>query len=230
MTADLSSFAPRVRPDKLHAEGRHVILERIADEKRFDELYEAFAADAEGAIWDWLPYGPFADREAFKAFARTTYLGGEPCFYAIIPTATGKAAGVASLMRTDTINGVTEIGHVCFSPSLQRTPVATEAFYRFMAHVFDDLGYRRFEWKCNDANVPSKRAAERLGFVWEGLFRQHLIVKGKNRDTAWFSILDSEWPALKQAFEAWLDPANSDVEGRQRCSLSEIREGLMPAA
>lgn len=223
MTADLSTFAPRARPDSLAANGRHGRLEKIVDETRFGELYEAFAADAEGAIWAWLPYGPFADRAAFENFARTTYLGGEPVFYAIIPKATGTAAGVAALMRTDTQNGVTEIGHVCLSPALQRTAAATEAFSLFMAYVFDTLGYRRFEWKCNDANAPSKRAAERLGFTWEGLFRQHLIVKGRNRDTAWYAILDGDWPQLRVAFAAWLDPSNDDGTGRQRLSLSEIR-------
>lgn len=226
MTTDLSTYVPRARPNQLHAEGRTVTLERIEDERRFDELYDSFVADGAGALWTWLPYGPFADREAFKDFARRTYLGEDPAFYAIIPAASGKAAGVAALMRTDTLNGVTEIGHVCLSPALQRTPVATEAFFLFMQHVFDDLGYRRFEWKCNDANAPSKRAAERLGFVWEGLFRQHLIVKGANRDTAWYAILDGEWPKLKQAFDAWLDPANFGADGRQLRSLADIRNDL----
>lgn len=223
MTVDLAAFPARRRPDGLAAEGDAVAIEPIVDEARFLELYEAFEADRDGTLWRWLAHGPFEERGAFMTFAGQTYLGGEPCFHAIVPRGTGRAEGVAALMRSDTAMGVTEIGHVCLAPSLQRTRAATEAFYLFMAYVFDDLGYRRLEWKCNDGNVASKRAAERLGFVHEGVFRQHMIVKGRNRDTAWFSIIDGEWPRLKTAFEAWLDPSNVDAAGRQRRSLEDLR-------
>ena len=223
MTDDLTSWSPRARPETLSATGRYVSIERIVDDRRFDELYEAFRADTEGALYHWLPYGPFATRADFKDFARRTYIGGEACFYALIPTASGRAEGVAALMRTDTAMGVTEIGHICLAPSLQRTVAATEAFALFMTYVFDELGYRRFEWKCDNGNEPSKRAATRLGFVAEGLFRQHMIVKGRNRDTAWLSITDAEWPALRHAFAQWLNPANFDAAGRQIRPLSDFQ-------
>lgn len=222
-TGDLKDWTPRRHPDGLVAYGQHVGLERIVDDSRFGELWDAFSADESGEIWRWLSYGPFESRRAFMDFAALTYLGGEPAFYAIIPRETGLAAGVASLMRTDTAMGVTEIGHVCLAPSLQRTMAASEAFFLLMAHVFDDLGYRRLEWKCDDGNAPSKRAAARLGFTYEGLFRQHMIIKNRNRDTAWFSIVDGEWPRVKAGFDAWLDPANRGEDGRQLRSLAECR-------
>ncbi|GGE25157.1 acetyltransferase GCN5 [Aureimonas endophytica] len=223
MTRDLSHWTPRPLPGTTAIAGRFVTAEPITDARRFDELFEAYAADRDGALWRWLPYGPFASREAFHVFAEKTYRGADPLFHALIPAETGRAAGVAALMRLDAANGVAEVGHIALSPALQRRPAATEAQYLLMRRVFDELGYRRYEWKCNDRNEPSKRAAERLGFSFEGLFRQHLVVKGENRDTAWFSIIDSEWPELKAAFEAWLVPENFDGEGRQRRSLGEIR-------
>ena len=139
-----------------------------------------------------------------------------------MPVATGTAAGYASYMRMEPAHGVVEVGNILLTPSLQRTTAATEAMYLMAAHVFDDLGYRRYEWKCNAKNEPSRRAALRLGFTFEGIFRQHMVVKGQNRDTAWFSMLDHEWPARKRAFEAWLDPANFDGEGRQRQRLIQL--------
>jgi RimJ/RimL family protein N-acetyltransferase len=147
-------------------------------------------------------------------------------FLAIVPKSGGKAQGYASYMRMDPANGVIEVGNILMSPTLQRTSAATEAMYLMARHVFEDLGYRRYEWKCNANNAPSRRAALRYGFTFEGIFRQHMIVKGRNRDTAWFSMLDSEWPARKAAFEAWLDPANFDAESRQRRSLGEIGADL----
>jgi RimJ/RimL family protein N-acetyltransferase len=145
-------------------------------------------------------------------------------FFAIVPTATGTAAGYASYMRMDPANGVIEVGNVMFSPSLQRTPAATEAMYRMARHIFDDLGYRRYEWKCNALNLPSQRAAKRLGFTYEGTFRQHMIVKGRNRDTAWYAMLDGEWPARKAAFEAWLAEKNFDADGRQILALGALQD------
>src|SRR6202011_5304238 len=142
----------------------------------------------------------------------------DPLYYAVVEEKGGRALGCVTLMRFDEVNGCIETGHIFYSPALQRTPLATEAVYLEAKHIFDDLGYRRFEWKCNNANEPSRRAAERFGFVFEGVFRQHLIVKGRNRDTAWFSILDGEWPIVRAAFEAWLAPENFEPGGGQRRS------------
>ncbi len=147
----------------------------------------------------------------------------DPLFYAVIDKASGKVAGRQTLMRIDAANGVIEIGNIYWGPRMAQRPAATEALYLFARHVFDDLGYRRFEWKCNDDNLPSKKAAARFGFTAEGVFRQHLVVKGLNRDTAWFSIIDKEWPALRRAYEGWLSPGNFDAEGRQKRRLEEFR-------
>lgn len=220
---DLGGFAPRAWPGTEPLDGRFVRVEPIVDDRRFDELHEAFAADRSGRIFDYMAYGPFADRAAFHRFARDVYLKDGLRFHALVPAATGRASGVAALMRADRGNGVIEIGHICLAPSLQQTAAASEALFLIMDRALGELGYRRLEWKCDDRNLPSRRAAERLGFGYEGTFRQHLIVKGRNRDTAWFSILDHEWPALRQGFEAWLSPENIDADGRQRRRLEEMR-------
>ena len=221
--SDLADFSPRPAPGLAPISGRTVTLEPIHDNRRFEELFEAFLADASGAIWDWLAYGPFRDRAEFLAFAERTYLGPDIVFHAIVPNHSGRAEGVAALMRTDRANGVTEIGHVCLAPGLQKTVAATEAFFLMMTRVFDELGYRRLEWKCDSGNIPSRNAAMRLGFRYEGLFRQHMIVKGRNRDTAWYAILDSEWPGLKSGFAEWLAPRNFAGDGRQHRSLAALR-------
>jgi RimJ/RimL family protein N-acetyltransferase len=147
----------------------------------------------------------------------------DPLFFAVLDKSTGKAAGRQALMRIDTTHGVIEIGSIYWGPLVSRRPAATEALYLFADYVFGELGYRRFEWKCHDMNEPSKRAAARFGFKFEGVFRQHVVFKGGNRDTAWFSIIDGEWPALRRAYQAWLDPANFDAEGRQRLRLEDLR-------
>ena len=221
---DLSSYGPREPFGTDPIEGLHAVVEPMTGESRFRELFDAFSPDREGRRWEYLAYGPFDDFESFEGFARRTYLGPDMLFHAIVPRSGGRAEGVAALMRTDRGNGVTEIGSIMLAPSLARTAAATEAFFLIMRRVFDDYGFRRLEWKCDDRNQPSKRAALRLGFRPEGLFRQHMIVKSKNRDTAWFSIIDREWPELKRVFEAWLAPENFDREGRQKRSLTEIRE------
>ena len=153
-------------------------------------------------------------------------MGQARVFFALVPKSSGRAQGYASYMRIDPANGVIEVGNILLAPSLQRTTAATEAMYLMAKHVFEDLGYRRYEWKCNAKNEPSMRAALRLGFTYEGIFRQHMVVKGENRDTAWYSMLDSEWPARKMAFEAWLDPANFDGEGRQQKSLGQLHSSV----
>jgi len=189
-------------------------------------LLAAFEADHDDVIWDYLPYGPFDDIAAFRAFLEANCLGDDPMFHTIIDLVTDRPVGMASYLRPDPANGVIEVGHINFSPLMQRRPAATEAMYLMMRQVFADWGYRRYEWKCNDLNDRSKRAALRLGFSYEGLFRQAAVVKGHNRDTAWFSILDSEWPVAAAAFEAWLAPDNFDAAGRQRRALGEIRHSL----
>jgi RimJ/RimL family protein N-acetyltransferase len=203
-------------------QGRYSRLEPILNERHFDDLWQAYSADSDGEIWAYLPYGPFADKDAFLKFARATYLGKDPMFHALIDARTGKALGVASLMRINADHGVIEVGHICYSPAAQRTPMTTEVIYLLGCRIFDELGYRRFEWKCNAANQASMRAAERFGFTFEGTFRQALVIKGENRDTAWFSIIDSEWPKLKTAFETWLDGSNFGETGQQLKSLNAV--------
>ena len=221
MIADLSQWSPCSWPSFEPIQGRFVRLEPIADERHFDDLWAAYSVD--DSIWDYLPYGPFADFDEFFEFARATYLGKDPMFHAVIDLETGKAAGIASLMRITPDQGVIEVGHICYASCLQRRPATTEAMYLFASQVFETLEYRRFEWKCNAANTPSVRAAERFGFVAEGVFRQHMVVKGKNRDTAWFSILDKDWPELKKSYELWLASDNFDDEGQQVRRLEECR-------
>lgn len=202
--------------------GHAVQLEPL-DPKHIDGLYPLIGQAEHASLWTYIPKGPFTDKtsfaEAITAFSEST----DPFFYAIINKSTQKPIGFFSLLRIDLTNRVIEIGFIIFSPLLQRTTAATEAVYLLAKTVFEDLGYRRFEWKCDNLNAPSKKAAGRFGFTAEGVFRQHLIVKGRNRDTAWFSILDSEWPIVKAAFEKWLEPGNFDADGKQVRSLVELR-------
>jgi RimJ/RimL family protein N-acetyltransferase len=203
--------------------GQLVSLEPLEPAHAADLYAASHGAGADPALWDYLPYGPFADEGEQREWIAANAGGLDPLFYAVIDAATGRAAGVASFLRVEPAHGVIEIGHIWFGAALQRTPQATEAIYLLAAHAFDALGNRRLEWKCNAANGRSRRAAERFGFTFEGVFRQHMIVKGANRDTAWYSIIDGEWPAVRAAFEAWLDPANFDADGRQRRALAEFR-------
>lgn len=172
--------------------------------------------------WAWLPYGPFADEPAYLAHLVGQAASADPRFFAIVPHATGQAAGVASLMRIAPEMASAEIGHIWLGPSLQDSAAATEGLFLLIDHVLSDLRYRRMEWKCDAGNEPSRRAAARLGFRFEGVFLQHMLVKGRNRDTAWFSILDGEWPRLRAAYREWLAPANFDGDGRQRSRLSDL--------
>jgi len=196
-------------------------LERLDPAKHTAELYEANLAD-DGRGWTYLGYGPFSSLDAYAEWVRGAAASRDPLFYAIIDAGLGRAVGVATLMRIDPANGVIEVGNIKYSPALQRTVAATEAMFLLMRYVFDELGYRRYEWKCDSLNAPSRAAAARLGFTYEGTFRQAVVYKGRNRDTAWFSIIDQEWPALKRAYEQWLAPANFDAEGRQRRRLSDL--------
>ena len=180
------------------------------------------AVQGHDEVWTWLADGPYSREEDLAEALEAKQSGLAARFFAILPGCDSEAAGYASLMRMDPANGVIEVGNILYSPSLQRTPAATEAMFLMARYIFEELGYRRYEWKCNALNQPSRRAAERLGFTFEGIFRQHMIVKGRNRDTAWFSMLHSEWPARKAAFERWLSPANFDGSGTQIESLSGL--------
>jgi RimJ/RimL family protein N-acetyltransferase len=214
--------SPARRPERTTLQGRLVTLLPLDPLAHGDSLYEATRGEAGDRLWMYLFDGPFHDREAFDAYLQKLAASEDPLFFAIFDRALGRAVGYASLMRIEPTHRVMEVGNILFAPLLQQTAGATEAMYLMARHIFDDLGYRRYEWKCNALNDPSKRAALRLGFTFEGIFRQHMIVKGRNRDSAWFSMLDSEWPARKANFERWLDPANFAADGRQKLSLSRL--------
>ena len=216
--------APAKRPERKILEGRVIRLEPLDPGAHGDDLFAG--ANGQDQIWAYLGDGPYPDRAAFQASLETKAKSEDPLFFAIVDKASGRAVGYQTLMRIDATNRVVEVGNILFTPALQRTIGATEAQYLFATYVFDELGYRRYEWKCNDLNGPSKRAAQRLGFAFEGVFRQHVIVKGRNRDTAWFSMLDSEWPLRRAAFERWLSPDNFDASGRQRVSLASLNSAL----
>jgi len=187
------------------------------------DLHDANMDDAEGRNWTYLSSEPPGDADAYAAWLAKMSAGGDPMFHAIVDARSGKAVGVAAFLRIDAANGVIEVGHINYSPRLQRTVAATEAMALMMRRVFDELGYRRYEWKCDALNAASRASAERLGFQYEGIFRQALVYKGRNRDTAWFSITDREWPEVKDALDRWLDPSNFDADGRQRRSLRLLR-------
>jgi RimJ/RimL family protein N-acetyltransferase len=213
------------RPVRAVMQGRLVRLEPLLV-AHAEELHAANLMDSEGQNWDYLPYGPFDSLEAYQDWVGNMTRDGDPMFYAVVQQGDGRAVGVASLMRINPASGSIEIGHINFSPLLQRKPGATEAMYLMMKWAFT-AGYRRYEWKCNALNQPSRNAAMRLGLSYEGVFRQATISKGRNRDTAWYAGIDSEWPALKAAFETWLDPANFDAGGRQKQSLSALTRPIL---
>jgi RimJ/RimL family protein N-acetyltransferase len=220
--APLASWSPRPRPPHTAMVGRYCTVEKLDPERHAADLHAANSEDGEARIWTYLPYGPFATLEAYRGWAEPVSRGEDPLFHAITDAASGRAVGVASYLRIDPPVGVIEVGHINYSPRLQHTAAATEAMFLMMRRCFDELGYRRYEWKCDSLNAPSRAAAQRLGFRYEGLFRQATIYKGRNRDTAWYSIIDRDWPPLRAAFERWLDPENFDAAGRQRLSLSAL--------
>jgi RimJ/RimL family protein N-acetyltransferase len=215
------TLGPARPPARRALAGQRVRLEPVAPERHADDLHAAAAGDPR--LWDYLPYGPFPDAGELRAHLARQASSSDPLFFAVVDSATGRAVGVVSYLRIEPAHACIEIGHIWFGAPLQRTPGATETIYLLARHAFDDLGNRRLEWKCDAANARSRRAAERFGFTFEGVFRQHMIVKGRNRDTAWFSILDSEWPAVRAGFEAWLAPENFDAECRQRSPLKNVR-------
>jgi RimJ/RimL family protein N-acetyltransferase len=212
------------RPERTTLRGRQVTIVPLEPAAHSDSLWNASSGPERDHLWLYLWEGPFPDRAFFDADLRRKAESADPLYYAILDNASGQAVGHAAYLRIDPKHRVIEVGAILYTPQLQRTIGATEAMYLMAKYAFDDLGYRRYEWKCNALNAPSRTAARRLGFKFEGIFRQHMIVKGRNRDTAWFAMLDSEWPECRQAFENWLDPSNFDAQGRQIKSLAELRK------
>jgi RimJ/RimL family protein N-acetyltransferase len=224
----VAGWKPPAPPARATMEGRYCRLEPLAANQHAESLHAANVLDAAGGMWTYMAYGPFDTLADYRRWVDGAGRGSDPLFFAIVDRATGKPAGVASYLRIDPANGCIEVGHLAYSPLLQRTPAATEAMYLMMANAFA-LGYRRYEWKCNALNAPSRAAAQRLGFSYEGMFRQATVVKGRNRDTAWYAVTDAEWPALQAAFETWLAPGNFDAQGRQRIALSALTAPLLKA-
>jgi RimJ/RimL family protein N-acetyltransferase len=215
---------PASRPDRVVLEGSEICLEPLSP-RHGDALFETTAGREHDTLWAYMFDGPFQDRTAFDAALARLALSEDPLYFAIVDRASGIAAGRAALMRIEPAHRVIEVGSIVYSPRLQRTRGATEAMYLLARYVFEELGYRRYEWKCHALNERSRSAALRLGFTFEGIFRQHMIVRGRNRDTAWYSMLDSEWPARKARLERWLAPENFDADGRQRTPLSGAGAG-----
>lgn len=222
--APLAGTFPVPRVGSAPMAGRFVRLERAKPEAHAADLFDAYAKDRDGRMWTYLPYGPFETGEALTAWMETTCTASDPMFFALLDADRGRAIGLASYLRINPDAGSVEVGHLSFSPLLARSPLATEAMFLMMRHAFE-LGYRRYEWKCDALNAASCRAAERLGFTFEGIHRQATHYKGRNRDTAWYSILDREWTAVQAGFDAWLDPANFDAAGTQRRRLEACRTG-----
>ena len=214
---------PAKRPERVTLKGRWITLVPLHAAAHAEALYEGSNGDAaREAVWTYLFDGPYTSLDEFRANLEAKARSTDPLFFAVIDNSSGRALGYQTLMRIDAANRVIEVGNIMYTPAMQRTAGATEAQYLFGRYVFDGLGYRRYEWKCNALNAPSRRAAERFGFTFEGIFRQHMIVKGRNRDTAWFAMLDTEWPARKAAYQRWLAPDNFDSDGRQKVALSAL--------
>lgn len=221
--APVTGFVAPPSPTGHVLTGRHVRLEPLRGDSHAADLHRALQAD--DRVWDYLAYGPFASEADYHAWVKGGEEGRDPLFYALRDLKTGHCGGVASYLRISPGDGVIEVGHICLAPEMQSSTAATEAMVLMMAWAFE-AGYRRYEWKCNALNLPSRRAAERLGFRYEGTFRQATISKGRNRDTAWYSVIDRDWPALRACYDAWLSPANFDAQGRQRQRLSDLTAAL----
>ncbi|MEO1201481.1 MAG: GNAT family protein [Pseudomonadota bacterium] len=210
-------------------QGRFCRVEQLSSSAHLDDLYDAFSDDREGVLWTYMAVGPFSSKDAFRVWLETVSESDDPLFHAIIDLSTGRAVGVAAYMRIQPDVGVIEVGNITFSPALQKTPQATEAMFLMMQRVFDELGYRRYEWKCDSLNAASRKSAERLGFSFDGIFEQAIVYKGRNRDTAWYSILDRDWPDLRDAYIGWLDPDNFDDQGLQQRTLKRFASLKRPS-
>ncbi len=215
------NYAGAKPPSKTPIDGAYVRLDPIDPARHVADLHAASKDD--DTLWNYMGYGPFADQAAMRAWLDTCAASLDPLYFAIIDRSSGKAVGMLTFMRIDAKSGAIETGNIWFAPILKQTRQATEAIFLQMREVFDRWGYRRFEWKCNARNMPSRAAAIRFGFTYEGLFRQHMVIKGRSRDTTWFAMLDGEWPEIKAAFERWLDPKNFDASGRQKKPLAARR-------
>jgi len=213
---------PAKRPERTTMEGRFVSIVPLDPEAHAESLYARSHGPEKELLWRYMSEGPFPDRGAFDSHLQRKAASEDPLFFSILEKPTGIAVGYATYMRIEPAHRCIEVGNIVYTPALQRTPGATEAMYLMARHAFENLGYRRYEWKCNALNAPSRRAALRLGFKFEGIFKQHMIVKGRNRDTAWFSMLDSDWPRRRGNFERWLSPSNFDAGGRQKVALSDL--------
>ncbi len=216
----VENWIARPAPPRDAISGNLCRVESLNCTRHSRQLYEAFVKDSENRNWTYLPYGPFDHFESFEGWLNSIESSEDPLFHSVVDLKTQSAVGVASYLRINPTDGVIEVGHIHFSPLLQRTTLSTEAMFLMMKRVFDELGYRRYEWKCDALNAPSRNAALRLGFSYEGTFRQATMYKGRNRDTAWFAIIDKDWPEIRSAYERWLDPSNFDDSGRQLSSLN----------
>jgi RimJ/RimL family protein N-acetyltransferase len=221
----VDGWTPRPAPKPTPLAGRTIGLEPFDADAHADALYDAIGGDAHADLWTFIPFAPFDSPEALAALFTGMVDAGEWVTYVARAPGGDRLLGTASLMANRGADGVSEVGCVIYAPELKRTTAATELQYLLARHVFDDLGYRRYEWKCDARNQASRSAAQRLGFTFEGIFRQHMVVRGVNRDTAWLSMTDGEWPAIRAAFEAWLAPGNFDDGGRPRRRLAELRAG-----
>lgn len=222
----VSGWTPPPRPPREAMAARYCRVEPLDLARHAEDLFRANALDPTGRAWTYLFYGPFDTFKAYRGWMQAYCLGEDPMFHAIVDGVTAKAVGVASYLRIDPKNGAIEVGHINYSPLLRRSRAATEAMYLMMKRAFA-LGYRRYEWKCDALNAPSRAAAQRLGLSFEGVFRQATIYKGRNRDTAWYAAIDREWPELERAFLRWLDPGNFDTQGNQRLRLSELTAPIL---
>lgn len=220
----VNDWTPRERPARIAIEGKHCRLEPLDVDRHGADLFDAYGRAADGRDWTYLFAGPFTDGDAFRDYLTKAAASTDPLHYSVIDLSSGRAVGTLALMRIEPVHGVIEVGSVTFSPLLKQTRISTEAQYLLMGYAFDDLGYRRYEWKCDSLNAPSRKTALRLGFEFEGIFRQAIVYRGRNRDTAWYAIIDRDWPRVRRGFERWLADDNFDADGKQRASLAQLRE------